>query len=93
MMTPEQQNAIDKAREGAQKLKTFADKARALGLPVLESFLREASISCQAGADFQARAFKDNLLSQTGKVVIDREPRNNVQADVIAEAIKRKGLL
>jgi len=92
MIQPEQQNAIDKAREGAQKLKTFADKARSLGLTVLESYLRDASISCQAGADFQARAFKDNLLSQTGKVVIDREPRRS-EPDVIAEAIKRKGLL
>lgn len=53
MLTPDQADALAKARESALRLKRFADKARSLGLPVMESYLREASVNCQMAADFQ----------------------------------------
>jgi malonyl CoA-acyl carrier protein transacylase len=87
-LTPDQIEAIQKATASAQRLKAQADKARDLGLPVLETFLRDASVSCQAGADFQLRAFRDAALQHEDKTVIDRAK----QADAIADAIKRRGL-
>ena len=73
-MNKDQQEAISKARAAAIALKSQADKARSLGLPVLEQWLRDASVGCQAGADFQVRAMGDNLQNQTERVVVDRLP-------------------
>lgn len=105
-MTKDQQEAIDKACKAALSLKSQADKARSLGLSVLEQWLREASVGCQAGADFQVRAVGDNLSTQTARVVVDREAAKKAddvtrspmieggekQADAIADAMKRRGL-
>lgn len=74
-MTSEQKDAIDKARTAAINLKKQADKARALGLTVLEQWLRDASVGCMAGADFQTRAMGDNLATQTQRVVMDGQPK------------------
>lgn len=117
-MTPEQKDAIDKARTAAINLKKQADKARALGLTVLEQWLRDASVGCMAGADFQTRAMGDNLATQTQRVVMDNKPKSGglrcekcghtiaecscdvtpdditkakAEADVLADAIKRRG--
>jgi len=128
-MTPEQTEALNKARQAALNLKKQADKAHSLGLTVLEQWLRDASVGCQAGADFQVRAHADNLATQTAPKVIDNKPNppegffgfhdfqsngrwdvclvegcgkgkahpihNNgqTQADVTADAIKRRGLV
>lgn len=92
MITSEQQELLDKAHKAALALKAQADKARALGLTVLEQWLREASVGCQAGVDFQKRVLGPNLSNQTERVVVDKEP-NKPQADVIADTIKRRGLV
>lgn len=80
-MTPDQTAALDKARQSALALKSQADKARSLGLTVLEQWLRDASVGCQAGADFQARAMSDNLLTQTEKVVVNGKPKHQHTAN------------
>ncbi len=91
-MNKDQQEAISKARAAALALKSQADKARSLGLTVLEQWLRDASVGCQAGADFQVRAMGDNLSTQTERVVVDSKP-NEKQADATADAMKRRGLV
>lgn len=73
-MNKDQQEAIDKARTAAINLKKQADKAHSLGLTVLEQWLRDASVGCMAGADFQTRAMGDNLATQTERVVMDGKP-------------------
>jgi hypothetical protein len=107
MLNKDQQDAIAKARAAALALKSQADKARTMGLTVLEQWLREASVGCQAGADFQVRAMGDNLSTQTARVVVDREAAKKAddvttspmieggekQADAIADTMKRRGLV
>jgi len=88
-LTPAQVEALQKARESASRCSTFASKAQALGLPVLAEFLREAVHILQAGVDQQERAFRANALQQPEQKVIDKD----TQADVIADTIKRRGLL
>ena len=105
-MNKDQQEAISKARAAALALKSQADRARSLGLPVLEQWLRDASVGCQAGADFQVRAMGDNLQNQTERVVVDNKPNEpeadvtadgrfvkEKQANATADTLKRRGLL
>ncbi len=111
-LTPPQLQQLQVARDRAIRLKHSADTARTLGLPVLETFLREASVACQAGADFQEAAFRtDDKQKQKARGLgflphgeARKEPWADAtrspmleggerQADVIAEAIQRKGLL
>lgn len=88
-MTPDQKDTLAKASESAVRLMRFARKAEAQGLPVLAQWLKDASVGCQAGVDFQVRALGDNLATQTEKTVVDSEP-NPKQADVIADTIQRR---
>ncbi len=63
-MTDAQTTALEKASASALRLKHQADTARGLGLPILESYLREASVACQAGCDFQEAAFRKDLKAE-----------------------------
>jgi len=73
-ITTDQKETLDKATESAVRLMRFARKAEAQGLPILAQWLKDASVGCQAGVDFQKRALGDNLSTQTEQKVIDSKP-------------------
>jgi len=88
-LTDPQKQALDAAQTAVARCNAMALKVEALGLPVLAAFLREASCMIRVGIDYQERAFRDNALLQPAQRVLDPEK----QADAIAAAIQRKGLL
>jgi len=95
-LTPDQKAQLQRARDRAITLKHSSDHARVTGLQVLEPFLREASVACQAGADFQEAAFRADALQQPTKTNVpqpDTRPYNvdkGKEADALADALTRK---
>ena len=73
-MTADQKATLDKVSQAAIGLMKAAREAEARGLPILAQWLKEASVGCQAGVDFQKRALGDNLTTQTERKVIDSKP-------------------
>ncbi len=83
-MTPDQTDLLDKARESAVRLMRAARKA---GLTVLAQWLKDASVGCQAGVDFQVRALGDNFTTQTERKVIDSKPNTFAKVAETADAL------
>ena len=74
-LTPIQAEIMNAALTAIVRAGSLRDRAGYNGLPVLSGFIEECRRVLEAGVDSQIRAFKETLISQTGKKVIDRESR------------------
>lgn len=91
-MTEEQRLCLVKAQESIFKCRAFAIKAKALGLPVLASFLNESATVIGHGIELQERALRDNTLLEPAeeRQAIQDESK---QAQILADTMKRRGLV
>lgn len=81
METPEQAKAIIFAHEFADTLIKYSNRARMLGLPVLDKAYMDMARMIKSAGELQLRTFREegSLLNQLEQSVIDKAQSGKVQ--------------